>query len=367
VRDNQNDLLELYQNEYLPKVYSFARMKLNGAHEAEELAGEIALQIVRHIRRGGNIGNMSAFVWKVSNNMFCKFLRQKKHGNTVFLSEFIPSCENIEDDIIVSEDIAALRRELALMSEKYRYTVILYYFESKTCEEIAEIIGKPSGTVKWWLHEAKRFIKKGMETMREFGEKSYNPANLTVSCQGNPGADMEPMTCAKRRSAQNILLAAYKQPLTVQELSLELGIAAPYIEDEAEYLTSQHLIKKSGGKYQTDFVILPDCTTGVVEKVYESGVPAYFKELMGLLESSKEKLVSEAFNPAGFAWERLLWMYLHLFTEINLDKFRGEVCKGVYGENIPDRPNGGKWIAIGWGSGFPVIKAVNGFKEYFNA
>ena len=363
-KNDQNKLLLRFQNEYVPKIYSFSHIKLNDFHNAEELAGEIILQVVKYIRRGGIIENLNAFVWKVSNNMFYKLLRQKKHGNTVSLTEFIMSDENIEDDIIVKEDIAVLRRELSLMPDKYRQTVILYYFDGKTCEEIAKIIGKPSGTVKWWLHEAKRFIKEGMNTMREFGEKSYNPANLVISCQGNPGANMEPITCAKRKSAQNILLAAYKFPMSVQELSIELGIAAPYIEDEAEYLTEQSLMKKSGKKYQTDFVILPDCTMGIIEKVYESCFPEYFNELVKLLEENKGKLSSQPFNYAEFTWERLLWMYLHLFTDRNLSKFRVEVCKGVYGDNIPDRPNGGKWIAIGWGNIFPPIPAKNGVKEY---
>ena len=364
--DNQNELLSVLQDEYLPKIYSFSRMKISRLHDADELAGEIILQIVKYIRQGKPIENMNAFVWKVSHNTFCKLLRQKKYGNTVYLTEFIPSDENIEDDMIIKEDIKSLRRELSLMPEKYRQTVILYYFDGKTYEEIAKIISKPSGTVKWWLHEAKKFIKEGMNTMREFGEKSYKPANLVMSCQNNPGADMEPMSCAKRKSAQNILLAAYQKPLTVQELSLELGIAAPYIEDETEYLTEQQLMKKSGDKYQTDFVILPDVTIGVVEKIYESCFPDYFDELMDLLESNKEKLISKPFNPAGFTWNRLLWMYLHLFTDKNLDRFRVEACKGIYGDDIPERPNGGKWIALGWGNIFDEISAKNGWKEYFS-
>jgi hypothetical protein len=267
--------------------------------------------------------------------------------------------------LIAGEDISVLRRELALLAGKYRQTVILHYFEGKTCEEIALIIGKPSGTVKWWLHEAKRFIKEGMNTMREFGEKSYKPANLAMSCQMQPGADMEPMSCAKRKSAQNILLAAYKQPLSVQELALELGISAPYIEDEAEYLTAQQLMKKSGDKYQTDFVILPDSSAGIIESIYETCFPGYFDELIALLEANKEKLMSEPFNPAGFSWDRLLWVYLHLFTDINLCEFRRRVCKVVMWDDVPDRPNGGKWIAIGWGNIFPEIAAKNGFKKEY--
>jgi len=166
----QDELLALLQEEYLPKIYGFARMKLSSAHDADDLAGEITLQLVRHIRRGGGIENMNAFVWRVSNNMFFKYLRRKKHGNTEYLTELVPSDEDVEAELTAKEDVAAIRRELALLDEKYRRCVILCYFDGKTCEQIADIIGKPAGTVKWWLHEAKKFIKEGMLTMREFVE-----------------------------------------------------------------------------------------------------------------------------------------------------------------------------------------------------
>jgi len=56
---------------------------------------------------------------------------------------------------------------------------------------------------------------------------------------------------------------------------------------------------------------------------------------------------------------------LHLFTDINLCEFKREVCKVVMYDDIPDRPNGGKWIALGWGNIFPEIPAENEAKEYF--
>ena len=80
--------------------------------------------------------------------------------------------------------------------------------------------------MKWWLHEARTFIKEGMDTMREYGEKSFNPGTLYVSCQGNLGRDNEPVSCAKRKLAQNILLAAYEEPVTVKEICVEHGVSA---------------------------------------------------------------------------------------------------------------------------------------------
>lgn len=122
-------------------------------------------------------------------------------GSAVYLDDLF--AENIEDEYIRRETENILHREVALLSEKYRKAVILYYFEGKSCSEIGALLGKSGGTVKWWLHNARNSIKEGFDAMRKYGEKSYNPGTLTVSCQGDVGADNEPMICAKRKLSYN--------------------------------------------------------------------------------------------------------------------------------------------------------------------
>ena len=141
----------------------------------------------------------------------------------MYLPETVPARESPEEELLLREQEQLLHRELALMAGDYRKTVVMHYYDHLSCEEIGAALGKSTGTVKWWLHDARKAIEKGMDTMREFGEKSYHPGSLRVSCQGIPGYNHEPMSCAVRMSAQNILLAAYKTPMTIDELCVELG------------------------------------------------------------------------------------------------------------------------------------------------
>ena len=189
--------------------------------------------------------------------------------------------------------------------------------------------------------------------MREYGEKSYNPGTLKMSCQGYPGVDNEPMSCAKRKLPQNILLAAYQEPLSIEQLCIELGTPAAYIEDEVKNLVDNQLMKEiSAGKYQTDFVILPGRSTETPHKLYEACFPEYYDTLIRFLEAQKPLLCSKAFNTANFTWNRLLWVYIHIMTDTALCKFKREVCKIVTYPDIPLRPNGGKWIALGFNNGY---------------
>ena len=52
------------------------------------------------------------------------------------------------------------------------------------------------------------------------------------------------------------MLAAYRTPSTAEELSVEVGVALPYIEEELNALTENTLMKKNGKKYETNFFII---------------------------------------------------------------------------------------------------------------
>lgn len=356
-------MLYIFETEMIPKIYGFCRLKVHTVEDAEDLSQEIAMEVLRAIRGNKPIENLNAFVWSVSNHLFFNFLRRKKRNTTVYLPDYLSDGSDVEDDYIRQEELSLLRRELAHMTGSYRQAVVLHYFEERSCEEIAEILGRSVGTVKWWLHDARSVIKKGMDRMREYGEKSYRPGRLLMSCTGMPGADSEPMSCAKRKSAQNILLAAYHKPVSIEELCVELGISAPYIEDEVAYLVENQLLREvPGDKYQTDFVILHGDSTTVIDTIREAVFPAYYERLLAFLDEKRELLTSDALNISGFSWERLLWVYVHVITAIALEKFKYEHNLHVKYSDLPLRPNGGKWIAYGYEND-PSVKHPQ-WKEY---
>lgn len=347
--NKKQEYLALFEQEYLSKIYGFCRLKTNTETDAEDLSQDIALEVLKAIQKGTEIENMNAFVWKVSNHMFFNFLRKKKYGSSAYLTDIFACDDNVEEEYIFKEQKELLHRELATMPRDYRKAVVMHYFDGLSCEEIGKILGKSAGTVKWWLHDARKVIKEGIDTMKTYGEKSYNPGSLFISCTGNFGANYEPMSCAKRKSAQNILLAAYKTPLTIEELCTELGISAPYIEDEVDFLVENELMKKVGkDKYQTGFVILPGQNPTVFNKIYTECIPEYFEKLISFLESKRTLLSSEKFNLASFPWERLLWVYIHIISDIAANKYKSVNNIHIKYADIPARPNGGKWIAFGF-------------------
>ena len=97
------------------------------------------------------------------------------------------------------------------------------------------------------------------------------------------GDDSEYRDFQRRKIKGNILLAAYYSPVTLQEISIELGVALPYLEDEIKLLVDRRYLVCNGGKYLTNIPIFtPDCTKAIDGKLKE------------LIDESAQKIVAIA-------------------------------------------------------------------------
>lgn len=129
----------------------------------------------------------------------------------------------------LAEDDSALyllRRELTLLSDKYRKAVVLYYIENKSCSEISNHLSISESMVKYLLFKSRQTLKEGMSMERNYGRQSYNPKGLSLLFWGN-GANRYYHLCDSKIS-QNILFACYNDKLSAEQISMEIGVALPY-------------------------------------------------------------------------------------------------------------------------------------------
>jgi RNA polymerase sigma-70 factor (ECF subfamily) len=59
-----------------------------------------------------------------------------------------------------------LQLAIGQLRDTYRETFILFYQHELSCEEISQTLGVPDGTVKTWLHRARKELA---ETLRQRG------------------------------------------------------------------------------------------------------------------------------------------------------------------------------------------------------
>lgn len=61
-----------------------------------------------------------------------------------------------------SGDRIDLERAMERMKKKYRHVVMLKYYQDMTTAEIAKVLQKPEGTIKTWLREGLKQLRKYM-------------------------------------------------------------------------------------------------------------------------------------------------------------------------------------------------------------
>lgn len=344
-------LINEFAENYMEKLFYFC-LKKTGSHiEAEDLTQDIALQIIMALNKGTIPTSFSAWAWQIARNRYSVWAKEKHNrnesvtGSDISDYEIEDESENILDEMIHTEQMALLRRELAFIKSDYRNIVVAYYIENKNVREIAESLSLSTNTVKSRLFRAREILKEGMDMAREFGIRSYKPEEITFTNSCDRFGDYgQPWSILYHAMYKNIFLEAYGNPSTAEELSIELGIALPYMEDELKYLTEQTFLIKKENKYETAFPIIGK---DVQEKIwnYNSRIT---ERLTGLLEKLVDDY-SKACETHGIkyygeytTYEDAKWVLL--MRAFDTFAYKKHKVKFEY----TDRPNNGRWDIVGY-------------------
>ena len=354
-------LINEFAENFMEKLFYFC-LKKTGSHiDAEYLTQDIALQIITALNRGTIPTSFSAWVWQIARNRYSVWAKEKHSrnesvtGSDIGDYEIADESETILDEMIHTEQMALLRRELAFIKSDYRNIVVAYYIENKSVRDIAASLSISISAVQQRLHRARIILKEGMDMERKFGKLSYNPENIAFVMNGMVGKNGEPWNYISRLLCKNILLAAYRTPSTAEELAMEVGVALPYMEEELSTLVEATLMKKNGNRYETNIFIV---SAEAQEKIYAHlrGItPELTKAVIEAMEydikwrNDNYPEWHERYQP----YEDMKWALLMTETDaINsytLKPFDKNVSDfsniGPWGHTL--RPNGGEWDLLG--------------------
>lgn len=247
--------METIIQENMQKIYLYCVKRLENTAIAEDVASEIILELLRSYDRIQSDDAVYGYIWSVANHLCKNYWRKYRKTDCVEIPEdFAGTCGiSPEDSLIREEEIMLLRRELSLLREKYRRIMISYYIGGKTCEEIANQYNLSVSNVKQCLFEGRKKLKEGMDMVREYGELSYAPEKFTMNFWGNSSKGYWELF--ERKLPGNLIIAAYEKPKTLEELSVEMGVGVPYLEDEIEILENWGLMARKGKSYQSNIVL----------------------------------------------------------------------------------------------------------------
>jgi len=347
----RDGLTSEFAENYMEKLFYFCLKKTGNHVEAEDLTQDIAFQIIAALNKGTVPSSFSAWVWQIARNRYSVWAKEKHNrnesvtGSDISDYEIEDENETVLDEMIHTEQMALLRRELAFIKSDYRNIVVAHYIENKSIREIASVLSLPINTVKSRLFRARQILKEGMDMAREFGVRSYKPEEIsfTNSCD-KYGDHGQPWSILYHAMYKNIFLEAYGNPSTAEELSIELGVALPYMEDELEYLTEQTFLIKKENKYETAFPIIGK---DVQEKIWDHN-NRITERLTGLLEKLIDDY-SKACETHGImyygeytTYEDAKWaLLMRAFDVLTYVERKGDF-------EYTKRPDNGRWDIVGY-------------------
>ena len=245
--------------EYLKPIFGFALKRCKNEHDAEDLSQDIVLKAYRALLIKDDIGDIRKFIWTIAHNALSNYYRDAAKSvigvSIDEVAEVIADPDSIFDDDDNADTIRRLQSEIAYLSKLQRKIVIAYYFENRKQADIAQDLGIPLGTVKWHLFEAKKELKRGMDTMRKASELKFNPIKFhSYGINGSIGTK-SPDEFFRSTLSQNICYCVRNTAKTINEIADDLGVSPVYVETEVEFLEEYGFLQAQKDQYIVNFII----------------------------------------------------------------------------------------------------------------
>jgi RNA polymerase sigma factor (sigma-70 family) len=201
------------------------------------------------------------FMWGVAGNVYKNWCKKHAKPGAMPLDEKFPDSGVPFTEMLEKEsEISNLHRQLILLGEQHRKVTVMYYFDGMKVSAISNALNISQSMVKFLLFKSRKILKEGINMERTFGDSSFNPRRMALGISTPKGGSwpgcVDPTNFERNVIAQNIVLTCYNEGCTAEEISLQLGIAVPYLEKDLQELCEwSGVLKKTNNRYETDIVI----------------------------------------------------------------------------------------------------------------
>src|SRR5262245_8370311 len=143
------ELVERFQAD----VFAVCRRLLAHTHDAEDVTQEVFLRVFKSLHRWDALRPLRPWVLGIAVNRCRTWVGRRGKGPE--LADYLHEAP----DQRPADDSAELRTEIRAavdaLRDEYREVFVLFHEQGQSYEEIAEVVDRPVGTVKTWLHRAR--------------------------------------------------------------------------------------------------------------------------------------------------------------------------------------------------------------------
>jgi RNA polymerase sigma-70 factor, ECF subfamily len=144
------------------RIYRAVLRIVRNAEDAVDLVQETYLIAFRKIDQFDGHSNISTWVYRIAVNEALQFLRYQKRQDQ-HQAKLAERPQVLDDPQLHSDIEDALGR----MPEAERAMIVLKYFEQMNYDEMAQVLGKPPGTIASGLNRARTMLREILEPVEE--------------------------------------------------------------------------------------------------------------------------------------------------------------------------------------------------------
>ncbi|MBP8302664.1 MAG: RNA polymerase sigma factor [Phycisphaerae bacterium] len=155
--------LDLLVDRYQDKILHLALAMMRSREAAEDMTQETFVRIWKGLPGYTGAASLSTWIYVVARNTCLTELKRRASESRVSTEGSAlerAAAAQVPGPDRGNVDVRAL---LDGLPERYRRVVTLYYLEERSYQEVAEMLGIPMGTVKTFLHRARRELTERMD------------------------------------------------------------------------------------------------------------------------------------------------------------------------------------------------------------
>ena len=155
------EALAAFVRRFQSAVFGLCFRMLSHREDAEDVSQEVFLRAFRSLHQWDSTRPLTPWLLTIAANRCRTWLGNRMHRDLP--SEF---AENLADPAAGRPrlDLAEeLQLALDRLCEDYRLIIVLYHLNELSLAEIAELTGNPVGTIKTWLHRARKELAEHLQ------------------------------------------------------------------------------------------------------------------------------------------------------------------------------------------------------------
>jgi RNA polymerase sigma factor (sigma-70 family) len=156
-------LMEEYGDMVVRLAFTYVKQK----QLAEDISQEVFISCYKSLETFQNKASYKTWLYRITVNKCKDYFRSWSYRNIsyqdFFRSIFPSGGQSVEASILEGEEKEIIFEKVLALPIKLREVIILQYYEELTVNEISELLGINSNTVKTRLHRAKKLLQSSLE------------------------------------------------------------------------------------------------------------------------------------------------------------------------------------------------------------